>query len=121
MVQTYSRETVERMLSDITGNDLPWGNIIVIAGDLPKIIPVVRRGTRGQVVDACLKCCLGRAKADKHYCFLSLKHTSNVSHLRRIGLNVLGRHSHLLQHFYLDFVKLKKSLMIYNNHLACGT
>ena len=37
------------------GNDLPWGwKIVLMGGDFRRILPVVRKSTRAQVVSACV-------------------------------------------------------------------
>ena len=57
MTYRYNHKVVERTLAGFMGNNLRWGGnkIIVMGGDFQQVIPVVRRGTRGQVFDACLK------------------------------------------------------------------
>lgn len=53
MTHCYGHEAVERCLRDVMGNDLSWGGkIVVMGGDFRQIVPVVRRGTRAQVVSA---------------------------------------------------------------------
>ena len=42
-------------LRDLCSYDLPFGGkVIVFGGDFRQILPVIRRGTRGDVVSACL-------------------------------------------------------------------
>ncbi|CAN0273274.1 unnamed protein product, partial [Scytosiphon promiscuus] len=55
MTHRHGHEAVERCLRDVMGNDLPWGGkIVVMGGDFRQILPVVRRGSRAQVVSACV-------------------------------------------------------------------
>ena len=55
MAHRHCHEAVQRCLRDVTGNDFPWrGKIVVMGGDFRQILPVVRKGTRAQVVSACL-------------------------------------------------------------------
>lgn len=47
---------VEEILRRIMGNDLPFGDkVIILLGDFRQTCPVIRRGSRAQVVDASIK------------------------------------------------------------------
>jgi hypothetical protein len=49
-------ETISRSLQDINDNDKPFGGItVVFSGDWRQILPVVRHGSRPDIVNACLK------------------------------------------------------------------
>ena len=49
-------EYVDRTLRDVTGIDLTFGGItVVFSGDWRQCLPVIKRGGRGEVVNACLK------------------------------------------------------------------
>ena len=49
-------ECVDRSLREVTGIDRPFGGITaVFSGDWRQCLPVIKRGGRGDVVDACLK------------------------------------------------------------------
>lgn len=49
-------EAVDRTLRDIRETERPFGGItVVLAGDWRQILPVVRKGGRPEIVDACLK------------------------------------------------------------------
>lgn len=49
-------EAVDRTFRDIREDDTPFGGItMVLAGDWRQILPVVHRGGRPEIVDACLK------------------------------------------------------------------
>ena len=51
-----SLETIDALLWDVMQNTKPsGGKIMLLGGDFRQILPVVERGTRGQIVDACLK------------------------------------------------------------------
>ena len=55
MAHRHCHEAVGRCLRDIIGNNVPWGGkIIVMGSNFRQILPVVRKGTRGQVVSACV-------------------------------------------------------------------
>jgi len=49
-------EALDRTLQDIMGNFLPFGGkVIFMSGDFRQILPVVKKGTRADIVKACLK------------------------------------------------------------------
>ncbi|GJU48831.1 ATP-dependent DNA helicase PIF1-like protein [Tanacetum coccineum] len=49
-------EAVDRTMQDITGVRLPFGGkIMVLGGDFRRVLPVMRRGTRAQIVDSSLR------------------------------------------------------------------
>ncbi|XP_064637877.1 uncharacterized protein LOC135494057 [Lineus longissimus] len=49
-------EAVNRTLQDIRNSDKPFGGItVVLSGDWRQILPIVRRGSRADIVNACLK------------------------------------------------------------------
>ncbi|XP_048502683.2 uncharacterized protein LOC104896527 [Beta vulgaris subsp. vulgaris] len=53
MTHIYHFEAVDRSLKDLMENDLPFGGkIIVFGGDFRQVLPVVRNGTRAQMIDA---------------------------------------------------------------------
>ncbi|KAK9070526.1 hypothetical protein SSX86_010928 [Deinandra increscens subsp. villosa] len=56
MAKRQAIEAVSRTLQDIIGVRLPFGGkIMVIGGDFRQVLPVVKRGTRAQIVDASLR------------------------------------------------------------------
>ncbi|DBA04182.1 TPA: hypothetical protein N0F65_004290, partial [Lagenidium giganteum] len=56
MAHRFALEAVDRSLRDITGVDRPFGGIVMLlSGDFGQIIPVVPRGSDGDVMNACLK------------------------------------------------------------------
>ncbi len=56
MAHRFTFEAVNRSFRDITQIDKPFGGIIfIMGGDFRQILPVVIRGTRGQIIDACIK------------------------------------------------------------------
>ena len=66
-------EAVDRSFKDIIDSkELFEGKIIVLGGDFRQILPVVVRGTKAQIVDACLK----SSKLWKY--FKSMKLTINI-------------------------------------------
>ena len=59
MMHRHAFEALDRSLRDIMSdvdpsfNDIPFGNkIIIFGGDFRQILPVVKRGTRGDIVNA---------------------------------------------------------------------
>ncbi|XP_023734550.1 uncharacterized protein LOC111882412 [Lactuca sativa] len=49
-------EAFDRTMQDISGVALPFGGkIMVLGGDFRQVLPVVRRGTRAQIVDSSLR------------------------------------------------------------------
>jgi len=56
MSHRFAFEAVDRTFRDLTGINKPFGGIIVIlGGDFRQILPVVIRGTRSHIIDACIK------------------------------------------------------------------
>jgi hypothetical protein len=56
MAPRTALETVDRLLQDVMQNNSPFGGkTMVLGGDFRQVLPVVEKGTRGQIVDACLK------------------------------------------------------------------
>ncbi|KAD4385908.1 hypothetical protein E3N88_26077 [Mikania micrantha] len=56
MAKRQAIEAVDRTFQDITGVSLPFGGkIMVMGGDFRQVLPVIKRGTRAQVVDASLR------------------------------------------------------------------
>ncbi|CAH1413425.1 unnamed protein product [Lactuca virosa] len=55
MAKRQAVEAVDRTMQDITYEKLPFGGkIMVMGGDFRQVLPVVRRGTRAQIVDSSL-------------------------------------------------------------------
>ncbi|GKE96868.1 ATP-dependent DNA helicase PIF1-like protein, partial [Tanacetum coccineum] len=56
MAKRQAVEAVDRTMQDITEVKLPFGGkIFVLGGDFRQVLPVVRRGTRAQIVDSSLR------------------------------------------------------------------
>jgi hypothetical protein len=56
MAHRHLIEALDTGLRDITKNDHPFGGkVIVLAGDFRQILPIVKHGSRAQIVNACLK------------------------------------------------------------------
>lgn len=56
MAKRQAVEAVDRTMQDITGVKLPFGGkIMVLGGDFRQVLPVVRRGSRAQIVDSSLR------------------------------------------------------------------
>ncbi|XP_042757993.2 uncharacterized protein LOC111895117 [Lactuca sativa] len=56
MAKRQAVEAVDRTMQDIIDEKLPFGGkIMVMGGDFRQVLPVVRRGTRAQIVDSSLR------------------------------------------------------------------
>ena len=56
MQHRHTFEAVDRTFQDIRNDPRPFGGVVFcFCGDFRQILPVVPRGTRGQIVSACLK------------------------------------------------------------------
>ena len=56
MQHRYCFEAVHRMLTDVRSDSSTFGGVpAVFGGDFAQILPVVRRGSRAAIVDACLQ------------------------------------------------------------------
>ena len=51
MAHRQAVEAVDRSIQDITKLNLPFGGkIMILGGDFRQVLPVVRRGTRAQII-----------------------------------------------------------------------
>ncbi|XP_026396988.1 ATP-dependent DNA helicase PIF1-like [Papaver somniferum] len=86
MAHRYSLEVFNWMMRDITGVAEPFGGkILIMGGDFRRVLPVIRRSTRGQTVDACLSMRIIQNDIELH-CILSRPHlweNVNVLHLKK--------------------------------------
>ena len=56
MTNKLAFEALDRTLKDLTGKDQPLGGMcMLLCGDFRQILPVIQGGTRGNIVDSCLK------------------------------------------------------------------
>jgi hypothetical protein len=56
MTKRQAVEALDRTLQDITGCGSPFGGkIVVFGGNFRQVLPVVRHGTRSQIVNATLQ------------------------------------------------------------------
>ena len=56
MAKRQAVEALDRTMQDIIGVTLPFGGkIMILGGDFRQVLPVVRRGTRAQIVDSSLR------------------------------------------------------------------
>ncbi|XP_021986145.2 uncharacterized protein LOC110882430 [Helianthus annuus] len=56
MAKRQAIEAVDRTFQDIIGVSLPFGGkIMVMGGDFRQVLPVIKRGTRAQIVDSSLR------------------------------------------------------------------
>ena len=55
MIHRHAAECIDRSLRDLCSCDLPFGGkVIAFGGDFRQILPVIRHGTRSEVVSTCL-------------------------------------------------------------------
>ena len=56
MTNKLAFEGLDRLLRDLTGKDQPMeGMCMLLCGDFRQILPVIQGGTRGNILDSCLK------------------------------------------------------------------
>ena len=56
MMHKHAFEALDRTFRDILKVDLPFGNkVLIFGGDFRQILPVIRKGTRNDIVESCLK------------------------------------------------------------------
>ena len=54
MIHKHAAECIDRTLRDLCSNDLPFGGkVIGFGSDFQQILPIIRRGSRAEVVSAC--------------------------------------------------------------------
>ncbi|XP_050915976.1 uncharacterized protein LOC127131081 [Lathyrus oleraceus] len=55
MINKNCLEALDRSLQDICSNNTPFGgNILIMGGDFRQVLPVVRKGTKAQMISACI-------------------------------------------------------------------
>ncbi|XP_064648740.1 uncharacterized protein LOC135500954 [Lineus longissimus] len=100
MGHRYIFECIDRSLQDIRGNPSHFGGLtVVFAGDWKQILPVVRRGSRPQIVNACLK----KSEIWQHVHMLNLTQNMRTSsdeedfaaYLMTIGNGLESTHPHV--------------------------
>src|SRR5204862_3806546 len=56
MMHRFAFEAVDKSIRDLTGSDKPFGDkVVILGGDFRQILPVVVRGSRSHIIDACIK------------------------------------------------------------------
>ena len=56
MAHRHVYEAIDRTLRDVRNDERPYGGLTtVFSGDWRQILPVIRKGSRADVVDACFK------------------------------------------------------------------
>ena len=56
MLHRHVFEAIDRSIRELTGKEEPFGGItVVFSGDWRQCLPIVRRGSRGDVIHACIK------------------------------------------------------------------
>ena len=88
MMHKFCYSAVDRLLRDLTKVDQPMGGkVFVMAGDFRQVLPVVPKGTRAQIVAACIK---KHASLWPHVTPLRLTENMRVSRLRgQLGAEAL--------------------------------
>ena len=55
MVHRHAAECIDRTLRDLCSSDLPFvGKVVLFGGDFRQILPIIRHGSRAEVVSSCL-------------------------------------------------------------------
>ena len=75
MTKRQNMEALDNSLRDIMGrSNLPFGGkAVVLGGDFKQVIPVVRKGSRAQIVDASLQ---------RSYLWESMRHLKLIRNMR---------------------------------------
>ena len=56
MQHRHIHEAVDRTFQDVRGSDKPFGGLsVVFGGDFQQILPVIVKGSRAQIVNACMQ------------------------------------------------------------------
>ncbi|PIC28806.1 hypothetical protein B9Z55_020608 [Caenorhabditis nigoni] len=56
MIPKHALQTADEVLREVTGINKPFGGkIVILGGDFRQVLPVVRRGTKADQIDMCLK------------------------------------------------------------------
>ena len=56
MVPLHALHAIDKLLRDLTGDDVPFGGkIFLLGGDFRQVLPVVPRGARTTIVENCIK------------------------------------------------------------------
>jgi hypothetical protein len=99
-------EAVDRMLQDICNNSYLFGGIaVVLGGDFAQILPVVRRGNRAVIVNACIR---------QSYIWSSLKLLSLSQNMRVQMGEMNERFASWLRHLSYD-PSLRKRIALPND------
>jgi hypothetical protein len=108
-------EALDRTLQDITSLDLPFGGkVIVLAGDFRQVLPVVKHGSRAQIVGASLK----RSMLWRHFRLFKLTENMRVlrngqdEELRQFDEWLLQLGNGQLPYLHDDYVELPSQMCI---------
>ena len=56
MQHRHIHEAVDRTFQDVRGSNKPFGGLsVVFGGDFQQILPVIVKGSRAQIVNACMQ------------------------------------------------------------------
>ena len=76
MTNKYAFDTVNRLFKDLCQNSKPFGGkVIIVSGDFRQTLPIVRYGSRAQIVEASVKSC----KIWQHFHYLKLQKNMRIS------------------------------------------
>ncbi|GBB98631.1 hypothetical protein RclHR1_32800002 [Rhizophagus clarus] len=115
MTHKFAYEAVDKTFRDITGIEEPFGGkIFIMGGDFRQILPVVIQGTRGQIIDTCIKSS-------------SLWKYVNIMHLT-INMRIQNNEQQEFVNYLLqvgegknnieeDIIKLSNDIILNNNHI----
>ena len=115
MTHRFAFEAVDRTFRDITGIEKPFGGkIFIMGGDFRQILPVVIQGTRGQIIDACIKSSGLWRYVNVMHLTMNMRIQSNeqqefVNYLLQVGE---GRNN-----IEEDIIKLSNDIIHNNNHI----
>ena len=94
MAPKWALSALDSLLRDLTGVNMPFGGkTIVVGGDFRQVLPVIRKGSRRQIFESCMK------KHDQWSSFQKLRLTENLrcldapfrEYLLEIGDGKVGR------------------------------
>ena len=68
MIPVHALHAIDRLLRELTGEDVPFGGkIFLLGGDFRQVLPVISHGARMAIVENCRK---------DHHCGVTLKSSS---------------------------------------------
>ncbi|EGT30965.1 hypothetical protein CAEBREN_12265 [Caenorhabditis brenneri] len=112
MIPKQALETGDSLFQEIMENKLPFGGkIVILGGDFRQVLPVVRRGSRSDQIDGCLK----RSSLWNQFQVLTLKTNQRVTSGDIEWINFLLKVGNGSQNNSLDRVELDPNLYTSEN------